>query len=868
MGIPAETAPNSKALDGQTLLHGLTSEEASAQLARVGPNALTTQRRFTLARQVLRFFANPLVIILLLASGITASLGEVTNAVIISLIVALSVTIETFQTARSQRAAESLRRSVALMATVLRDGAWREIERREIVPGDIIRLAAGDLTPADALLLESHDLFAQEAALTGESLPAEKHAAPPEGSAPTTAGATEDTEDTAQYRVYLGSSIISGTAVARVTATGRATEFGEIAARLSARAPETEFERGLRGFGMLILRTVFFLVLFVFLVSIAARHDPLESLLFAVALAVGLTPEFLPMITTVTLTQGAVHMARQHVVVKHLEAIQNFGSMDILCSDKTGTLTSGEMTLGDSLDALGAAADRTEGLAAVNSRLESGIRSPLDAAILRAVEAKPALATFSAAAVKVDEIPFDFERRRLSVVADIDGQRLLITKGAPEGILPLCVAYTAGAATQPLDEAARVAITAVIVAHNTRGERTLAVATRAAPDQTHFTRADERDLTLVGFVCFADQPLPDAAEALAALARDGVQVKILTGDNDLVARHVCELVGLDASQLVHGAEIDRMSDTALSQVAERAVVFARVSPAQKNRIILALKHRRHVVGFLGDGINDAPSLHAADVGISVATAVDVAKESAEIILMQPGLGVLHNGILQGRKSFGNVMKYLLMGTSSNFGNMFSMAAATVFLPFLPMLPMQILLNNLLYDLAQITIPTDTVDASYIRKPHRWDIRAIRNFMLFIGPISSIFDFLTFFILLRFFHAPETLFHTGWFVESLATQTLVLFIIRTAGNPFTSRPSRPLMVTTLGVVALAVILPFSPLAALLGFTPLPVALLAAIAAMTLVYLALVDLLKRPLMRTGADDDPPLPRRNGARSGQLH
>ena len=402
---------------------GLTSAEARARLASVGPNELAAQQRFTLARQALRFFANPLVIILLLASGVSASLGEVTSAIIIFVIVALSVAIDTFQTSRSYRAAETLRRSVALTASVLRDGAWQEVERRAIVPGDVIRLAAGDLVPADATLLESHDVYAQEAALTGESLPAEKHAEPPADAA---------AQPLPQQRVFLGSSIISGAAIARVTATGRATEFGEIVARLRARAPETEFERGLRGFGMLILRTVFFLVLFVFLINIVDRRDPLESLLFAVALAVGLTPEFLPMITTVTLTRGAVHMAQQHVVVKHLEAIQNFGSIDILCSDKTGTLTSGEMTLGDALDALGAPSDRVEELAAINSRLESGIRSPLDAAILRAIEAKPALDAFSESAVKVDEIPFDFERRRLSVVADVGGERLLISKGAPE----------------------------------------------------------------------------------------------------------------------------------------------------------------------------------------------------------------------------------------------------------------------------------------------------------------------------------------------------------------------------------------------------------------------------------------------------
>jgi P-type Mg2+ transporter len=583
------------------------------------------------------------------------------------------------------------------------------------------------------------------------------------------------------------------------------------------------------------------LVFFVFLVAAIHHRDPLESLLFAVALAVGLTPEFLPMIIAVTLAKGAVLMARQKVVVKHLAAIQNFGSMDILCSDKTGTLTRGEMELVKWLDPFGEPSDRTLLLAYLNSVHETGVKSPLDAAILQ--HAAPNITGYQ----KLDEVPFDFDRRRLSVVVEGPAGRMLIAKGAPEGVLECCTSYETAKGVSPLDAAARARFISTYEGLSGQGYRLLAVAYKSIPEQSAYRIADECDLCLVGLLAFLDPPREDAADSLRALGDDGVRVKVLTGDNDLVCRHVCEQVGLDGSRVVVGADLERMTDGALGQIAEQTDVFARLSPVQKTRVILALKARGHVVGYLGDGINDAPSLHAADVGISVSSAVDVAKDSAEIILLEPGLSVLHRGILEGRQAFGNVMKYLLMGTSSNFGNMFSMAAATVFLPFLPMLPSQVLLNNLLYDLAQLTIPTDRVDPSYIQKPHRWDIGLIRRFMFFIGPVSSLFDFLTFFVLLRVFHASEELFHTGWFVESLATQTLVVFVIRTGGNPFRSRPSRPLTLTVAAVVVVGIVLPYTPLAGLLGFVPLPAAYLLFVAAATALYLALVEVVKRFLLR---------------------
>jgi len=817
----------------QSSPEGLSSEEGRLRFDRYGPNEPTTAKRAAGMRQLLVFIVNPLVLILLVASVVTAILGETLNAAIIITMVLLSVALNFFQTFRSQRAVERLRAGVALTSTVLRDGKWNELPRRLLVPGDIIRLGAGDLIPADARLVEANALHVQQAALTGESMPVEKRALE-------LAAAPGNAAD-AENMVFLGTSVVSGTATALIAVTGRATAFGDIAARLVIRPPETEFERGIRKFGLLIMRTVFFLVLFVFAVSITFRHQPLESLLFAVALAVGLTPEFLPMITTVTLAQGASHMAKQKVIVKNLAAIQNFGSMDILCSDKTGTLTGGTMTLHSCLDLQSHTSERVLLYAYLNSAFETGIKSPLDAAILQA--AQPDVGSYR----KLREIPFDFERRRLSVVIENADGPVMISKGAPENVLDVCTTYEVDGQAVAMDAQAEERCTGMYQQLSAQGFRVLAVAYRRAQKQESYTVADEQQMTLLGYLTFSDPPLEDVAGVLQALHRDGVEVKILTGDNELVARYVCEQVGLDSKRIVLGEELEHMSETALQHVAEQTSIFARVSPAQKNRIILALKHRGHVIGFMGDGINDAPSLHAADVGISVSSAVDVARDAADIILLEKGLRVIHNGILEGRKAFGNVMKYLLMGTSSNFGNMFSMAGASFFLPFLPMLPIQILLNNFLYDLSQVTIPTDNVDASYIIKPRRWDIKLIRDFMIFIGPVSSIYDFLTFFLMLQVFHASEPLFHTGWFVESLATQTLVLFIIRTAGNPLRSRPSLPLTITVLLVVAFGLLLPYTPFAAPLGFTPLPGLYFIFLAGMTITYLLLVEIVKRRLMR---------------------
>jgi Mg2+-importing ATPase len=814
---------------------GLSGVEAAKRLKEDGPNEPAPVRRLSALRQLLQLVANPLVVILLVAGTLAGALGQRVDAVIIVTMVVLGVTINFWQSYRSAQAVEQLRSSVVPSATVLRDGAWIETPLRDVVRGDLFRLSAGDMVPADARLMESRDLSVQQSMLTGESLPADKDAA----------GVTADlTGPDASNLVFLGTSVVSGTGTALATATGPKTLFGDIAVRLRNRAPDTEFELGLHRFSLLILRTTVTLVLFIVLMGIVFGHNAFETLLFAVALGVGLTPEFLPMISAVTLTRGALRLAREQVIVKRLPAIQNFGSIDILCSDKTGTLTSGIMQFDRAVDANGGPSARALTLAFINSSLETGIRSPLDAAILR----QPAADANGYR--KVDEIPFDFQRRRLSVVVDAPGvsdRRLLITKGAPESVIERCTAMEVDG--QPVSLTAETTRASVAVHERMSGDglRVLAVAYRWLDPRASYARDDETALVLAGFVSFLDPVLPDAAAVLAELARDGVTVKILTGDNERVARHVCQAMSLGEQQVVTGDVIAHTDDAALGHLAEQATVFARVSPAQKDRIILALKRRGHVVGYIGDGINDAPSLHTADVGISVMTAADVARDAADVILRQPDLRVLHRGILEGRRASGNMMKYLLMGTSSNFGNMFSMAAASVFLPFLPMLPTQILLNSFLYDMAQLTIPGDNVDGAYLQQPQRLDMRVIRDCMIVLGPISSLFDFLTFYVLLRYFGAGPSLFRTGWFVESLATQTLVLFVIRSMGHVWLSRPSRGLTITTLAVVALGVMLPATPLARWLGFTRLPGSYFVFLIPATLTYLAVVEIAKRQIVR---------------------
>jgi P-type Mg2+ transporter len=804
-----------------TTERGLSSAEAERRLGEVGPNEIETGDRFRLLRAGIAFSSNPLVIILLVASLVSGVLGEALNATLIALMVVLSVGLNFVQVFRSEQSARKLRSLVAPAASVRRDGRVVEIPVRQIVPGDLLEVRAGDLVPADADLRTVSTLTVDEAALTGESLPVEKH-----------------TVDGHAARLFAGTSIVSGMGRAVVTATGPRTQFGAIARALVEKAPPTEYERGAKSFGYVIMRTVLGLVFFVFLVNALLQREPLESLLFALALAVGLTPEFLPMIMTVTLGQGAVRMARRKVIVKRLEAIENLGNMDILCSDKTGTLTLGSAVVQSHVDAWGNESEAVLRWACVNSALESGARSPLDAAILE--HEHPAIGAYQ----KRAELPLDFERRRVSVLVDGPDGREIVTKGAPEGLLPLCTAVEREgqlvAFTVEYQEAAHKTFSEL----SNQGYHLLAIAHRPADTaQSSLLATDEHDLVLAGYVAFLDPPDPTARDTVAALAASGVGIKILTGDGELVTRTICAQVGLRTDRVVLGTELEAMADNALFAIVEHVDVFARVSPTQKNRVIRALKRRGHVVGYMGDGINDAPSLHAADVGISVANAVDVARAAADIILLEKSLAAIRTGVLEGRRSFGNISKYVLMGTSSNFGNMLSMAAASAFLPFLPMLPVQILLNNFLYDLSQLTIPTDNVDASYVAIPRRWDMGMVQPFMFGLGPISSLYDFLTFGAMLWVFRAGPELFRAGWFIESLATQTFVIFVIRTAGNPFTSRPSTPLLISVFGGVLLGLLIVVTPIGQVIGFAPLPPLFFGVLMLFVITYLGLVQIFKR-------------------------
>lgn len=810
---------------------GLTSSEAAERLAHYGPNLFHLKRRNASLFLFLSKFSNPLVIILLAASAISVFTGEAASFIIISLIVLMSVTLDFTQEYRAGKEAEKLRQSVTVHVQALRDGKSQEIPISSVVPGDVVLLAAGDLAPGDGRILEAKDFFVNQALLTGEPYPVEKKP----GELPDEAYILS-----ASNIVLRGTSVVSGIARILICKTGANTVLGDIADSLAAKAPPNAFEQGTRSFGMLIMRFTIFLVLFVLLVNAFLHRPWLESFIFAIALAVGLTPELLPMIVSVTFAKGAKRMAAKRVIVKQLASIQNLGSMDVLCTDKTGTLTEGRIHLERHIDSLGRDSKRVLELAYLNSFFETGLKSPLDDAILEHKEID------MTGWRKIDEVPFDFERRRVSVLVDNGQKRMLVVKGAPEDILRLCTSYERESDTDlhPLDDTAMGALRALFDSLGREGFRVLAIAWRQEETNCpHIGVCDEAKLVFSGFAAFLDPPKESAKKALADLAASGVAVKIVTGDNELVTKHICEQLGLPITEILTGADILKMDDQALVGQVDNVNLFCRATPAQKNRIILALKKRGHTVGYLGDGINDAPSLHSADIGISVDSAVDVAKEAAEMILLEHDLGVLQSGVIEGRRTFGNIMKYIMMGTSSNFGNMFSMAVGSLFLPFLPLLPTQILLNNMLYDISEIPIPMDNVDEEYLRRPRQWDINFVRKFMLIVGPISSIFDFLTFFVMIKVFQAGEALFHTGWFIESLATQVLVIFIIRTRKNPLKSRPNPWLTVCSLLVVAIAVLLPFTPLGRFLGFVAPPPLFFFILTIMVIVYLLMVEVVKQ-------------------------
>jgi len=811
---------------------GLTSTEAAQGLASVGPNRLDAKQGQPLVVQFLSRLRNPLVLILLAASAISVASGEIGNFVIILTMVLLSVTLDFVQEHRANRAAERLRDSVALRATVWRDGHSVQLLLAELVPGDVVSLAAGDRVPADGWVIEADDFFVNQGLLTGEAYPVEKSIAVP------AAAATE--LDQATNAVFMGTSVVSGSAKVCLARTGSRTALGEVAESIVHQPPPTAFEIGMHRFGMLVMRVTVLLVLFVLFINVWLHRPLLESFLFAVALAVGLTPELLPMVTSVTLSRGAIRMAAKRVIVKRLASIQNLGSMDVLCTDKTGTLTEAKIRLEHCVDPLGQPSERVHLLAYLNSAFESGLRSPLDEAVL-------AYKTLDLSAwKKVDEVPFDFERRRVSVLVVRGDERWLVVKGAPDDVIALCQSSEQGpdGATVPLGADLKAALTERCHDFERQGLRVLAVAWRRVDAaHAHADLRDETELVFAGFAAFIDPPKESAKEALVALAQRGVAVKIVTGDSELVTQHLCSLLGVPVKGVLTGHEIAAMDDAALRARVGRTKLFCRVNPAQKNRVILALKARGHVVGYLGDGINDAPSLRSADVGITVDSGADVAKEVADMILLDRDLRVLHEGVVEGRRTFSNIMKYIMMGTSSNFGNMVSMAGAALFLPFLPMLPTQILLNNILYDLSEVALPLDEVDAADVRHPRVLDMAFIQRFMWFFGLISSLFDFLTFYVLLRLLDAHEAQFRTGWFIESLVTQVLVIFVIRTRGAPWASRPSRMLVGTSLGVVALALLLPWSPLGPEFGFVTPPPAFFVLLPVMVLAYLVMVELAKR-------------------------
>ena len=812
-------------------LSGLRKSQANDLLNLHGLNTLRANQSRSLTIQFLSKFKNPLVLVLLIASVVSAFTGEVTNFAIISVIVLMSVLLDFIQEFRANQAADKLRQSVSVRTKVIRDGVEIDLSVQEVVPGDIALVCAGDLIPADSLVVDAKDFLVNQSLLTGEAFPVAKNSAP----LPSTATQLQDADNA----VFMGTSVVGGSARILVIKTGMNTAIGDIAQSLDKPTQATSFELGARRFGMMIMSLTIILVLFVLFVN-AWFHKPwLESFLFAVALAVGLTPELLPMVVSITLSRGALRLSKLKMIVKRQSAIQDLGSMDVFCTDKTGTLTQAKIKLEVSCNTLGQINQDAWHYAYLNSYFQSGLKNPMEEAILASSHIDPN--TW----IKIDEIPFDFDRRCVSVLIDDGSKRLLVVKGAADDVVKSCrySCSTATAETCEMTLSTKAEVRNLYHSFEADGLRVLGVAYKEMDRSCSVVSIqDEVDLTLVGFVTFLDPPKESSSAALIQLQSVGVGIKVVTGDSELVTQHVCRKLGIEVTGVLLGKEIASLDDSALRSRVDEVNLFCRVNPAQKLRVIMALKSNGHVVGYMGDGINDAPSLHVADVGISVDTAVDVAKAAADIILLEQDLTAVHAGVLEGRRTFGNIMKYIMMGTSSNFGNMFSMAGASLFLPFLPMLPTQILLNNILYDISEIPIPLDEVDDCETITPKVLDLNFIRYFMLVIGPISSVFDFLTFYLLLSVFEADEKLFQTGWFVESLCTQVLVIFIIRTRGSPFRSRPHPILTMTSLLVVLLAVCLPLMPIGQYFGFVAPTLHFYEMLLALVLLYLTMVQVVK--------------------------
>jgi Mg2+-importing ATPase len=824
---------------------GLSDQVAAQRLVQYGPNAATGAVPESVARQLLRRLANPLNLLLIALAALSLVSGNRESGFLIALMVVASVTLAFVQERRSNRAAAQLKAMVRTNATVLRGGVSRELPIEQLVPGDVIHLGVGDIVPADVRVMSAKDLFVNQSSMTGEAMPVEKTAA----AAPAQAQAQAQAQALDLPNVcFMGTDVTSGTATALVVNTGANAVFGGIAAALGAGATVTDFDRGMSRFTWLMIRFIGVMVPLVFVINGLTKGDWIEALLFATAVGVGLTPEMLPMLVTVNLAKGAIAMSRRKVIVKHMDAIQNFGAMDILCTDKTGTLTQNTVILERYEDLDGQPSDKVLDYAYLNSFYQSGLKNLLDEAVLRYADVHARVHS-EGAFRKIDEIPFDFVRRRMSVVLDGQDGRLLICKGAVEEVFSVCRSGVSGAGEFALDASHLQALQAQTLRLNEDGFRVLAIACKHLPaDAGAATTLDESELTLLGYVAFLDPPKETAQAALVALASHGLGVKILTGDNAVVTRRICSQVGLGVDRIVLGQELDALDLDAVAALAEAHQVFAKLSPAQKARVIDALRSRGHVVGYLGDGINDAPALKAADVGISVDTAVDIAKESADIILLDKNLMVLDDGVVEGRRVFANLLKYIRMGASSNFGNTFSVLGASAWLPFLPMAPIQILVNNLLYDLSQTAIATDNVDAQILQRPRRWDMRSIARFMLVLGPISSIFDYATFCLMFFWFRADSpdraALFQTGWLVESLLSQTLVVHVIRTSRVPWLqSRASKALTLTSGAICSVAIALPYLPFASGIGLVPLPLIFWPMIAALLALYLGLAQVAKR-------------------------
>ena len=806
---------------------GLTSTEAVARLARFGPNAIAVRKRSGTVRLLLRQFTSPIVLILIAASVLSAFLQDVPDALIILAIVLASGLLGFWQEHGAAIAVEKLLEIVAVRATVLRDGAPVLVPLESVVPGDVVVLAAGNSIPADCLLLESRELHVDEATLTGETFPADKD--------PSVLPADTPLADRTNT-LFMGTHVVSGSAKALVVRTGLATEFGQVSERLDAAPPETEFERGVRRFGFFLMEVTLLLVLAIFAINVLLAKPVLDSFLFSLALAVGLTPQLLPAIISINLAHGARGMAERKVIVKRLAAIEDFGSMDVLCSDKTGTLTEGVVTLDAAYDASGRESSDVLLYAYLNSCFETGFANPIDDAIRKA-------ASFDiSGVVKLDEEPYDFMRKRLSVLVKRDGKPFMVTKGAVDNVLEACDrARTSGGSVTRL-AAVREDIEKLYESLSAQGFRTIAVSYRDDITGVDVDRVDETGMVFAGLLALSDPPKPGAAETVSRLRDLGVRLKIITGDNALVARTLGGHMGLAKPRMLTGSELHAMSDSALARRCRGIDIFAGIEPNQKERIINALRRAGDVVGYMGDGINDASALHAADVGISVSSAVDVAKDAADIVLLEPGLDVLTRGVQDGRVTFANTLKYVFMATSANFGNMFSMAGASLFLSFLPLLPTQILLMNLLTDFPEMTIASDAVDPELVEKPRRWDIGFIRSFMLVFGPVSSLFDYATFGVLLLVLHAGPMEFRTGWFVESVLSASMIVLVIRTRRPFWRSRPGRALEIATAAVAAGTLVLPFTPLGTLFHFGPLPLTFVPWLAAILVLYVGSAEIAK--------------------------